>query len=370
MKFKTGCALAVLTLMCFQSSHGGVMKKMFSKGDAKENESTENNQLDVKENATPESQENKENKNTGDEGNTVEAEKPASTEAESTSADETKPAEQNASSEPSSTSAKSTDSNPIIAKVGNKSIRLNEVVELMKEIPPELLQKMPTDKLFPVIRKQLVDNMLLLDHAYKMGIDKKPEFTQQLEMLKKQLLYRFALQINVMPARQNEARLKSEYTAYLMEFKKQKEYSLHFAAFKDKKDAENMITALNKGGDFTKLMTEKSISSTAGIDITDRFIPFNAMPEFLQKAVKDMKKGEYSKAPAEAPDGYYVFKIVSVRDSEPLAFEKAKPFLEERVVRAETMKLLNRLYKQSNVKLFKEDGTPDSTDPAAMPSIR
>lgn len=367
MKLKTGCALAVLALMCFQSTHGGVAKKMFSKEDAKENESTESNHLEVKENATPESQENTSTEN---EGKAPEVEQPASTESESASADEAKPAEQNASSEPSSTPAKSTDSNPIIAKVGNKSIRLNEVMELMKEIPPELLQKMPTDKLFPVIRKQLVDNMLLLDHAYKMGIEKRPEFIQQLDLLKKQLLYRFALQINVMPARQNEARLKSEYTAYLVEFKKQKEYSLHFAAFKEKKDAEGMIEALNKGGEFTKLMTEKSISSTAGIDITDRFIPFNAMPEFLQKSIKDMKKGDYSKTPIEAPDGYYVLKVVSVRDSEPLSFEKAKPYLEERVVRAETMKLLNRLYKQSSVKLFKEDGSPDSTDPAAMPSIQ
>lgn len=354
MKFKTGCALAVLTLMCFQSSHGGILKKWFSKDDANvleqdKKEEADNTSSDSKENASQESQEN------NDAGTSSEAGK---------TTDETKPEEKAA--EVPATPVKSGDSNPVIAKIGNATIRLNEITELIKELPPELLQRLPADKLFPVMRKQLVDNKLLLDHATRVGIEKRPEFMQQLEQAKKQLLLRFVLMMEIAPTLQNKARLDSEYTAYLVGFKKDKEYSIHFALFKEKKEAEAMIEALKKGGEFTKLMTEKTIASTAGLGTEDKFIPMHLMPEFMQNALKELKKNEYSKAPIETKDGYYVFKVVSVRDSKPLARDKADSVLQERIMRGETQKLMDRLYKQANVKLFKEDGTPDTAvSPAA-----
>lgn len=356
MKFKTGCALAVLTLMCFQSSHGGILKKWFSKDGAnvleqdKKEEADNNTSSDSKENNI--SQENQENNNAG-----------TSSETEKTTS-ETKPEEKVA--EVPATPVKSGDSNPIIAKVGNKSIRLNEITEIIKELPPELLQRLPADKLYPVMRKQLVDNMLLLDHAARVGIEKRPEFIQQLEQAKKQLLLRFVLMMEIAPILQNKARLDSEYTAYLVGFKKDKEYSIHFALFKEKKEAEAMIEALKKGGEFTKLMAEKTIASTAGLGTEDKFIPVHLMPEFMQNALKELKKNEYSKTPVETKDGYYVFKVVSIRDSKPLPRDKADNVLQERIMRGETQKLMDRLYKQTNVKLFKEDGSPDTAaSPAA-----
>lgn len=344
MKIKTGCALAVLAFLCFDVVNCGALKKHFTKDPS----------ADIETKA--DSNEQKSANNEAAKDNAAADEKAPATDAKDVApAEATVPAEK-----------KKIVGDPVVAKInGKKEFRRSQILEDMKNVPPQLIQGIPPEKLFNMLRDQKVSTYLMIEQAKKAGLDRSKEFLDRVEQIKEDLLGRMFLMKELAPKAGNEAALKARYAKYVVEFKKDKEYSLRHIAVKTEDEAKTVLASLAKGEDFAKLAKEKSFAPSKEKDGDEGYIPSNAMPDIVKKPITSLKKGEYNKEAIKTDNGFHIFKVEDVRDSSPLKYEEAKNMLNQVIFQEEMVKLMERLMKQAKVEKFNEDGTPATETPVA-----
>ncbi|MCR5225133.1 MAG: peptidyl-prolyl cis-trans isomerase [Alphaproteobacteria bacterium] len=339
MKFKTGCALAVLACLCFDAN-GGALKKFFVK----------NQSADIETKADAEEQKTAEEATSTETAPTTESKEVASATKEKEAA---APAEK-----------KKIVGDPVVARVGKKEFRRSQILADMKNIPPQLIQGISPDKLFSMLRDQKVSTYLMIEQAKKAGLDRSKEFLDRVEQIKEDLLGRMFLMRELGPKAENESALKARYAKYVVEFKKDKEYLLRHIAVKTEDEAKTILASLAKGEDFSKIAKEKSFAPSKEKDGEEGYIPSNAMPDFVKTPITSLKKGEYNKEAIKTDNGFHIFKVEDIRDTSPLKYEEAKNMLKQVIMQEEMVKMMERLNKQANVEKFNEDGTP-ITAPAA-----
>ncbi len=340
MKFKLGCASAVLMFLCFDATWGGALKKHFMKNKASDIEQNEGVKSDKESHkaedvAAPAKQDN-------------------------SAAKEDKTQKQEAPKE-----KKEIKGNPVIYRIGNKEIHRDEILEDIKSLPPALLQqassdKISSDKIFDLVKRQKLMIYLVVEQAKKAGMDREKEFIKQIERIKERVLFENYLLKELGPKASNEKALDDKYKTYLLEFKSEKEIKLSTIALSTEKEAKEIIEALKKGAPFDKLQREKGLGSS---ERGDQYMPVAAIPEEFKKKFKSIAKNEIAEEPVKIMEAYHVLKIADMRDSKPGKPEEVKPILSRMILKEEVDKLVDRLEKQYNVQKFNEDGTPEVAAP-------
>jgi len=329
MKFKLGCASAVLMFLCFDTACSGALKDSFTKNksttvdqskDGKFSSGSERPKIDDNEVST----------------NAV---------APSTNTQEKK-------QEP----PKEIKGNPVIYRIGKKEIHRDEILAEMKLLPPQLVSQTPADKLFDIMKRQKLMTYLVVEQAKKAGMDREKAYIDQIDKLKERVLFESYLVKELEPKASNKTTLQQYYQKYLVEFKSGKEIKISTIALSTEKEAKEVIVALGKGAAFDKLQKEKGLASSEN---SDRYIPVLRMPEELKKKFNSVAKNEVTKEPIKIADTYHVIKIVDMRDSKPGKFDEVKPLLSQVILREEMDKLLTKLENQYKVQKFNEDGTPE-----------
>ncbi len=339
MKFKLGCASAVLMFLCFDTACGGALKNSFTK-----DKSTVVDK-DGDEEAKP-----------GNERPSID-DNETSTSVATPSAEDAQEKKQEA---PKNVSKKEIKGNPVIYRIGNKEIRRDEILAEMKLLPPQLVSQTPADKLFDIMKRQKLMTYLVVEQAKKAGMDREKAYIDQINKLKERVLFESYLVKELEPKALNETALNQKYRTYLVEFKSGKEIKISTIALSTEKEAKEVISALGKGAAFDKLQKEKGLASSEN---SDRYIPVLRMPEELKKKFNTIAKHEVTKEPIKIADTYHVIKIVDMRDSKPGNFEEVKPLLSQVILREEMDKLLTKLENQYKVQRFNEDGTPEVSTP-------
>jgi len=332
MKIKTGCALAVLAFLCFEVADCGALKKYFTKNENIETKADSSEQKTANESAAKDA--------TANEKGTEETIAPAE--------------------------KKKIVGDPVVARInGKKEFRRSQILADMKNVPPQLIQGIPPEKLFNMLRDQKVSTYLMIEQAKKAGLDRSKEFLDRVEQLKEDLLGRMFLMKELAPKAGNEAALKARYAKYVVDFKKDKEYSLRHIAVKTEDEAKKILESLAKGEDFAKIAKEKSFAPSKEKDGDEGYIPSNVMPDFVKTPITSLKKGQYNKEAIKTENGFHIFKVEDIRDSSPLKYEEAKNMLNQVIFQEEMVKLMERLMKQAKVEKFNEDGTPAAAEGAA-----
>ena len=332
MKFKLGCASAVLMFLCFDTTCAGALKSSFTK-----NQSTVEDK-------------NKESKSGNERPSIDDNEVSANAVASSTSA------QKKNQEAPQNVSKKEIKGNPVIYRIGNKEIRRDEILAEVKLLPPQLMSQTPADKLFDIMKRQKLMTYLVVEQAKKAGMDREKEYIDQINKLKERVLFESYLVKELEPKASNNTTLQQHYQKYLVEFKSGKEIKISTIALSTEKEAKEVISALGKGASFDKLQKEKGLASSEN---SERYIPVLRMPEELKKKFNSVAKNEVTKEPIKIADAYHVIKIVDMRDSKPGKFEEVKPLLSQIILREEMDKLLTKLENQYKVQKFNEDGTPE-----------
>lgn len=333
MKFKLGCASAVLMFLCCDLTWGGALKNAFSKDKA------------VVETQSKDAEKGRPQIESSTAGSNV------SSSEQGTQAASVQSQQKEASKE--------IKGNPVIYRIGNKEIRRDEILADIKSLPAQLVEQTPADKLFNLMKRQRLMNYLVIEQAKKAGMDKEKGYIQQIEKLKERVLFESYLVKELEPKASNETVLQQRYKDYLVEFKSGKEMKISTIALNTEKEAKEIINALGKGAPFDKLQKEKGLASSEN---SDRYIPVSRIPEDLKNKFKAVAKNEVSKEPVKIADTYHVIKIVDVRDSKPGTFEELKPVLSQLILRDEMEKLIVKLESQYKVQKFNEDGTPEKAD--------
>ena len=204
-----------------------------------------------------------------------------------------------------------------------------------------------------VITNKLVDSELVYQEAQKMGIDKQPDYLAREELARRELLTSLYLQDYLKKNPVSDADSKAAYEQYKKAYG-EKEFSAQHILLKTEAEAKEVITQLNKGGNFAKIAKEKSIdtgSKDKGGDL-GWFSPATMVKPFSD-AVADLKKGAVSANTVQTQFGWHVIKLVDTRPAQPLDYDKVKEGLQKNIQQHNLEKMMADLRSKAKIDIAK-----------------
>lgn len=237
---------------------------------------------------------------------------------------------------------------PAAATVNGKVIKQSLVDYIAKDASARGQQV--DDSTRNIIINRLISSELVVQEAQKQGLDKQPDFLAREELLRQELLVNLYLENYLRKNPVGEADTKAEYEKYKKQLSGNKEYRARHILVNTEDEAKDIITQLNKGGDFAKLARDRSQdpgSAASGGDL-DWFSP-DSMVEPFGQAVTKLGKGKITAAPVQTQFGWHVIKLEDSRAAQAPAYEQVKPMLEKQLQQQRMEKMLLGLRDKAKV---------------------
>lgn len=242
-----------------------------------------------------------------------------------------------------------------VATVGSESITVSELQERIASFPAQYQDALKNKEAKIRLLDQMIDEKLLMTAAKKQGIPQSAEYKRQLNTAQTQLLLNIFIRDNVdkkITVGEDEPRKFFENNP--AQFQELEQRRAQHILVKTESEAQDLISKIKQGLDFTVLAKEKSIDPSAATNGGDLgfFGKGQMVPEFEQ-TVFAMKKGDLS-APVKTQFGYHVIRLVDVTVRPKLEFEAVKGQIKDALVdekrRALVSQLLDAQKKQVPVK--------------------
>lgn len=212
----------------------------------------------------------------------------------------------------------------VVARLGSTEVRASEVRRLVEGRPPEVRRELlQSPELLGRLARTEVYRRALLAEAKAKGWDKRPEFVEQLERAREQLLVAsYMNDVSRPPAGYpSEQELNEFYRANQAEFSVAKQLrlsQLYVSAEKDaegaKRKAEELARkARDKAADFAALArvnSEHKPSADQGGDMG--WIPEDGLVPEIRSAVASTGKGEIV-GPIRSSEGWHIVKLVDTK---------------------------------------------------------
>ncbi len=199
---------------------------------------------------------------------------------------------------------------------------------------------------------QLAMQMVIAEEAAKKGMDKLPEVTERLEMVRQSVLANAYVQDFMKTHPVTDEALKAEYDR-IKATVTGKEYKARHILVEKEAEAKDIIAKLQKDvGAFGKLAQEKSKdpgSKTRGGDL-GWFDPSRMVPEF-GAAVSKLEKGKFTQEPVKSQFGYHVILLDDSKPVEAPAFEQVKPNLTQQLQQQNLKKQLDDLKSKAKIEI-------------------
>jgi peptidyl-prolyl cis-trans isomerase C len=246
---------------------------------------------------------------------------------------------------------------PVVARVDGQEIHKTDVNREMAALPAQL-QQVPVEQIYPQLLERMIDAKILVKEAKAQKMDQSEDFKQRLARTEERILTDMVLREKVKPLI-TDAKLKARYDAIVSKSKPEEEVKARHILVKDEAAAKEIITQLDKGGDFAKIAAEKSTDKGSAANGGDLgyFAKSSMVPAFANAAF-GMKNGETSKTPVKTEFGYHIIKVEDRRKAQPVAMEKVKPQLEAQVAEELANEYVEGLRKNVKIEKFNLDGTP------------
>ena len=247
----------------------------------------------------------------------------------------------------------SSESEKVLARVGGKVITQRDLDELMKRY--ESIRKgNPVD---PDEKSRflnlLISSTLISLEAEKEKLDQKPEIQSNLKIHRTELLTREYVNTKIEPL----VTVKNEEIEEILKKNPnlipKESLTLKEILVKTEKEAEEIYQELKKGGDFSKIATDKSISPTKTKGGFLGTLSRGQLPPQIEQVAFQLKEREFSK-PVKTEDG---FKLLYLEKREQMSQEKMKMFegkLREKIVQLEKNKKREALIQTKIEELKKE----------------
>jgi peptidyl-prolyl cis-trans isomerase C len=187
------------------------------------------------------------------------------------------------------------------------------------------------DKEKKIVLDEMIDKMLLAQHAVSNKIDQDPEVSSLMKRVREEILAQ-AVKRNLLrdnPITDDDVKKRFEQE---VENTHKTEYKVRHILVKEESEAKDIIAQLQKGGKFNKLATEKSIDTQSGKNGGDLGWINQGMvvPEFFSALMK-MNKGVVSTEPVKSDFGWH---IIKVEDTRPLKIPTFEQFMADQHARA------------------------------------
>jgi peptidyl-prolyl cis-trans isomerase C len=228
--------------------------------------------------------------------------------------------------------------NDVVATVNGETIQQKDVDGYIRDfnLSPEQAKR------HDLIINELVSRELVYQDALKKKLDKRADVVAELEQVRVKILLNAAVREAMQANPITEDEMKKEYQAQLPKMQQQ-EFKARHILVKTEDEGKAIVTALERGADFSTLANEKSLDSSAKDGGDLGWFPAGQMVAPFAAAVADMKKGGYSKAPVQTQFGWHVIALDDTRQGKAPDYETIKPqlqnFLQQRHIAAYLDKL-------------------------------
>jgi peptidyl-prolyl cis-trans isomerase C len=254
---------------------------------------------------------------------------------------------------------------PVVARVNGTDIRLSEVQEAVRSLPPEY-RNMPPQTLMPALIDQLVSRQAVVLMARKQGLDKDPAVRRDMDHAADEALQAALFRRDIAP-QVTDAAVRARYDRDVAGKPGEPEVHASHILVASEADANAIIAELKKGGDFAALAKAKSTDPGAaqGGDL-GWFKQSDMLPEFAAAAFA-LPPGQISDKPVHTQYGWHVIRVDERRTAPPPSFEQARDGLRNEMVQEDVKKLVASAVAGVKVERFNLDGTPQRATDLAEP---
>ena len=231
-----------------------------------------------------------------------------------------------------------------VAKVNGVSIPQSRSDILLKEVTSQGRPDSP--ELRTMIKQELVSREVMAQEAVKMGLNKNPEVSAQLDIARQNVLVGAFLNEAAKRNVPSEDALKKAYERF-KDSPAANEYRARHILVASEAEAKEIITRLKAGADFAKIAAEKSIdegTKAQGGDLN--WSPPARYVRPFAEALARLKKGDMTEAPVQTNFGWHVIRLEDIR---PLSYEAIKPQLQQVVQRENVQKVVEDLRAKAKV---------------------
>jgi peptidyl-prolyl cis-trans isomerase C len=262
--------------------------------------------------------------------------------------------------------------NPVLATVNGDPIRMQDVAAAAQQLPPQIQQQIPPEKLFPMLVDQLISGKAVQIEARKEGLDKKPDIQHAMQAAADQVLQNAALKAAVLPKVDEEA-VKAQYDKeYAGKPGEEEVHARHILVDSEAK-AQDIIKQLDAGAKFEDLAKKygdpKDAATQQGGDL-GFFKKGDMLPEFSDVAFK-LKPNEYTKTPVHTRYGWHVIQVLETRVAPPPAYDQVKSEIRQQLLQKYAKAFIQQARSQVKIQLFNASGTPQAAPaPAKAPAAQ
>jgi len=177
----------------------------------------------------------------------------------------------------------------------------------------------------------LVRANVVAAEAERSGLTKRPEVAAALEIQRLTILQRAAGQDLLKNRQPSEDELQAEYDLRVATMDKT-QYRLSHIAVDSAEAATKLIEQLDKGANFAALAREHSLDNNTKAEGGDLLWSTpSGMPPTFAVAIRDLKKGEYSKTPLRTDVAWHVVRLTDSRDATAPPFANVRDQLVQAV---------------------------------------
>jgi len=239
--------------------------------------------------------------------------------------------------------AQSAKPDAVVAVLNGKNMTVAQLDDWSKLINPPA--DMPIDQRRLQVLRLLVTMDAFASAAKADKLDATPEFKQKMDLMTQSVLQQAYVDKSIMTPIP-DAELKARYDKETAAMPKEDEIHAEHILVKTKKEAEDIIAQLNKGGDFEKIAKEKSIDGTASLGGDLGYFTQGQMVDAFDKAAFALKKGEYTKQPVQTQFGWHVIKVLDVRKKQAPTFDEMKLYLQNLIMRERYQSLQKKVLEK------------------------
>ncbi len=218
----------------------------------------------------------------------------------------------------------------ILATVDGNNITKQDAQNFVKATAPNANYDQLSPEQKNMITNRLVERALFIKAAKKENVQDKPEFKENLEKVKDELLVSIWMKEQLDNAIVSESEAKEFYEANKAKFKMPAKLQARHILVKDEKEAKDIIAQLKdlKGDKLVSKFAELAKSKSTGPTGKDggKLPPFTKgqmVPEF-ETAAFALKDGEVTKEPVKTQFGYHVILVEKHIPETPIAYENVK----------------------------------------------
>jgi peptidyl-prolyl cis-trans isomerase C len=250
---------------------------------------------------------------------------------------------------------KTSDPDPVLARVDGHDIRGSQVMELIRRLPKQT-REVPMEKLVPAMIDTLINTQLIQEAADREHLQDDPEVKRRLALAQEDIVRQLYVERLVKKDLTDE-KLHAAYDQYIKEMPHQEEIDARHILVKTEAEAKQIITQLEHGADFNKLAKEKSIDPAGKDNGGDLgwFTKDQMVPEFANAAFA-LKKGQFTKTPVKTRFGWHIIKLVDRRAAPPPSFDEVKQQLVVSVQGQVIGEKVKELRQHAKVEVIGPDG--------------